>query len=178
MGMDKTIQGKLFQAQIKPWHIWFRLYLCFLSLTVFWVLILFAQWLHPELTIWEYIPIFKFFRLCNNFFVGNLYDPREAPCDKIGYNVTVAFVSYYIPWLWYIHSVFYKKLTTWRVGSTFLENSRFEAQNLLNPISQRVSISLPPRGAGGIWYPPLGNQGRSCFRPHVATGYFETYKKF
>ena len=30
----------------------------------------------------------------------------------------------------YIHS--YKKPTAWRVGSTFLENSRFEAQNFLN----------------------------------------------
>ena len=32
-----------------------------------------------------------------------------------------------------------------------------------NPISQGVSISLPPR---------------SCFRPHVAKSYFETYKRY
>ena len=47
----------------------------------------------------------------------------------------------------------------------------------LNPISQGVSISLPPRG-GGYLIPPLGNQGRSCFRPHVAKSYFETYKSY
>ena len=46
----------------------------------------------------------------------------------------------------------------------------------LNPISQGVSISLPSRG--GYLIPPLGNQGRSCFRPHVAKSYFETYKSY
>ena len=35
---------------------------------------------------------------------------------------------------------------------------------------------FPPTLGGGIWYPPLWNQGRSCFRPHVAKSYFETYK--
>ena len=28
------------------------------------------------------------------------------------------------------------------------------------------------------WIKPLGNQGRSCFRPHVAKSYFETYKSY
>ena len=45
-----------------------------------------------------------------------------------------------------------------------------------NSISQGVSISLPPRG--GDLIPPLWNQGRSCFRPHVAKSYFETYKSY
>ena len=39
---------------------------------------------------------------------------------------------------------------------------------LLNPISQGAGVSDTP----------LGNQGRSCFRSHVAKSYFETYKSY
>ena len=46
-------------------------------------------------------------------------------------------------------------------------------------------LTLFPRGCrfpslpgGGYLIPPLGNQGRSCFRPHVAKSYFETYKSY
>ena len=42
----------------------------------------------------------------------------------------------------------------------------FQKYLIFNPISKGVSISLPPRG--GYLISPLGNQGRSCFWPHVA----------
>ena len=48
-----------------------------------------------------------------------------------------------------------------------------------------LQLTLFPRGCrfpslpgGGYLIPPLGNQGRSCFRPHVAKSYFETYKSY
>ena len=47
----------------------------------------------------------------------------------------------------------------------------------INLISQGVSISLPSRGAGYL-IPPLQNQGRSCFSPHGAKSYLETYKSY
>ena len=37
-------------------------------------------------------------------------------------------------------------------------------------------VDFPPSQGGGYLIPPPGNQGRSCFRPHVAKSYFETYK--
>ena len=43
-------------------------------------------------------------------------------------------------------------------------------------------LTLFPRGCqfpgGGVSDTPLGNQGRSCFRPHVPKSYFETYKSY
>ena len=67
----------------------------------------------------------------------------------------------------------------WEKGRECRKKEVIFYQNRLvfNPISQGVSISLPPRG-GGYLIPPLGNQGRSSFWPHVAKSYFETYKSY
>ena len=43
---------------------------------------------------------------------------------------------------------------------------RSNQDRTINPISQGVSISSHARGRYLI--PPLGNQGRRCFKPHVA----------
>ena len=45
-----------------------------------------------------------------------------------------------------------------------------------NPISR--GCRFPSLPGGGVSDTPLGNQERSCFRPHVAKSYFETYKSY
>ena len=42
-----------------------------------------------------------------------------------------------------------------------------DGKKWVNPISQGVSILSHARGEGYL-IPPLGNQGRTCCRPHVA----------
>ena len=44
--------------------------------------------------------------------------------------------------------------------------------------ADKIIQYFPPRQGGGYLIPPLGNQGRGCFRSHVAKSYFETYKSY
>ena len=41
-----------------------------------------------------------------------------------------------------------------------------------------IVCRFPSLPGGGVSDTPLGNQGRSCFRPHVAKSYFEPYKSY